>query len=72
MTVIFIAAVVGISLGIAAAIRIALADVTVEVPGSAAWTAGNLFLGPRPTDRPRGFQEEDLPRFVFKSEASAA
>ena len=65
MTIIAIAAVVGIALGIALVIGIALRSATVGTAGSSAWEIGNLFVSPRLPDRPRGVQEEDLPPFVF-------
>ena len=66
MTFIAIATVIGIAIGLALILSVALADAIVETSSSAIWTAGNLFLSPRLPDRPRGVQEEDLPPFVFR------
>ena len=43
----------------------------LELESSSPWPYGGLFMSPRLPDRPRGVQEEDLPPFVFHSEADA-
>jgi hypothetical protein len=69
MTIIAIAAIVGVALGIASIIAIALRSATDGATGSSSWEIGHLLVSPRLPDRPRGVQEEDLPPFVFHSEA---
>ncbi len=44
----------------------------LEIESSSAWPYSGLFMSPRLPDRPRGVQEEDLPRFVFKETAPTA
>ena len=38
----------------------------LEIESSSSWPYSGLFMSPRLPDRPRGTQEEDLPRFVFR------
>jgi hypothetical protein len=72
MTLVVVTAIFGIAVVLVLVVGIALSAPTVETPGLSTWTLGNMFVGARPSDRPRGVQEEDLPRFVFKDTAPAA
>jgi hypothetical protein len=57
--------------GFALVVAIAVAAGRVDVETSSTTSLGTLFMVQRPLDRPRGMQEEDLPPFIFHSEASA-
>jgi hypothetical protein len=70
MTIIAIAAIAGVALGIALVLGVAVGSAKVGVADSSSWEIGSLFVSPRLPDRPRGVQEEDLPPFVFHSEAA--
>ena len=48
---------------------VALVAGRVDVESSSSWPLSGMFVSPRLPDRPRGVQEEDLPPFVFHSEA---
>ena len=43
-----------------------------EMETSGSWPFDAMIMSQRLPDRPRGVQEEDLPRFVFRDEAPAA
>ncbi|HEX6868427.1 MAG TPA: hypothetical protein VF119_06460 [Candidatus Limnocylindrales bacterium] len=68
ITIVIVLAVIGVAL----AVGMSFAAGRVEVATSSTSLLGALLdTGSMPA-RPRGMQEVDLPRFVFKSEASPA
>ena len=49
----------------------AIANAKVEVAGTSTWPFGTFFVGQSMSPRPRGVQEEDLPRFVFRDRVAS-
>lgn len=67
--IVIIAVSLVVGLVLVAAIVFVAGHVDVESSSSAPFAG--MFMFQRPLDRPRGVQEEDLPPFVFHSEAAA-
>ena len=62
ITIAFIA--VGVSLAVASGF--ALRAARIDMAASSSWPLGSTFVNLDRPARPRGVQEEDLPRFVFR------
>jgi hypothetical protein len=61
---------VSIVIGLVFVAAVAFVAGRVEIESSPTWSLGSIFVSPPLPDRPRGVQEEDLPRFVFRTEAA--
>lgn len=60
-----------IVVGIVLVAAIAVVAGRVDIESAPSTPLAGMFMFQRPLDRPRGVQEEDLPPFVFHSEATA-